>query len=137
MSDCAITGSFVAAVSGHPAWWNDDRRYHCAYCGVRTCKWSACKGAEPPGDASSRDHVIPKKLGGRLLIPACVTCNRAKGSGSLETFMASAHFQSVRQSADSRHWSVEDLWLAHAAAALQICFRLKNTVVEAAVAVAA
>ena len=44
----------------------------CVYCG---------------GEGTTRDHIIPKSLGGKETVPACYRCNQAKGNLFLACFL--------------------------------------------------
>lgn len=46
----------------------------CAYCGTTMTS----RGSS--GDFPTRDHFVPKKLGGRKVVAACCDCNRAKSA---------------------------------------------------------
>jgi len=127
MSSCTITESFIAAVSGKAHWWCDDRQNHCAYCGSRLRWLPPKKGVPAPDDAGTRDHIIPQSRQGRLTIPACRCCNKSKGGKPFEEFVKSTRFREAREESNRHQWPIEQLWLAHAAAALQICFAAKAT----------
>lgn len=91
-------------------WWQDDRRNWCAYCGVKL-DW------EKNGDGkqrASRDHVIPKSNGGRVTIPSCVSCNKAKANRSAAEFLSSKYFAQNRGKRSKTEWSLRDLWLVMA-----------------------
>ena len=46
-------------------------------------------GTMPLRDRSkTKDHVVPKSLGGTRTVQACSLCNRRKGNTSLEEFRA-------------------------------------------------
>ena len=96
-------------------WWQDDRRYWCAYCGV------AIKGgAERSTGEPTRDHVIPKAHKGRhVTIPACRECNQKKGKTGLPEFLLTAYFSGVRQRRRPNQWHLRDLWLVMALAAVE------------------
>jgi len=95
-------------------WWQDDRRNWCAYCGVAIVR----------GDASTakatRDHVISRVHKGRhVTIPSCRPCNTKKGKSGLPEFMLSDYFASVRKAGTPHQWSLRDLWLVMAMAAVE------------------
>jgi hypothetical protein len=97
-------------------WWKDDRRNWCAYCGAAV-RWDLKVGKPGKG---SRDHVVPKAHSGRhITIPCCIPCNKAKGAKSLPEFMVSAYFSTARERAKGHHWSLRDLWLVTALAAVE------------------
>ncbi len=75
------------------AWKN-----RCAYCG------------QPPIDDSSLtiDHVRPKCKGGEdktsNVIPACASCNTAKGSQDWEEFLKNSEFYDIETEHRIRQW---------------------------------
>jgi hypothetical protein len=97
-------------------WWQDDRRNWCAYCGVSLGENT---------DAGSKrkrtyDHVIPRAHKGRhVTIPACQPCNANKGKTGLPEFMVGDYFSSIRQKKRPNQWSLRDLWLVMALAAVE------------------
>lgn len=100
-------------------WWQDDRRYWCAYCGI-PMRQRFGLGRPIPDTKATRDHLVPKAHGGSgLTIPACQGCNHSKGVLSLAEFLCSPHFAEVRRRKHRNKWSVRDLWLASALASLQ------------------
>jgi hypothetical protein len=108
-------------------WWTDDRRNWCAYCGI-PMRRKAGKGRPLPPTKSTRDHVIPRKQnGGLLTIPACKSCNEAKGALSLQQFLLTEHFRDHRKHRHKHQWSVDQLWLVAAAAALKRSIALLET----------
>lgn len=75
-------------------------RKQCAYCGVTLT--STGHGVGVPSrfasqsaqdnwrwDGRSWDHVVPKSVGGSLLVPSCCWCNSKKGDMSLKDWLAS------------------------------------------------
>lgn len=79
--DCRSVDIFyhtAAAFSDDPeeAGW----KLSCGACAiqVRTYPEIACVYCDRP--ASVKDHLIPLRLGGSLIVPACTGCNRAKGN---------------------------------------------------------
>ncbi len=97
-------------------WWKDERRRCCAYCGV-PMKLRCPKGQPIPQNKRTKDHVIPKKHNGRgLTVPACFSCNQAKGAASLQEFLLSDYY--ANQKKHKPHWQVKDLWMVASLAAL-------------------
>ncbi len=95
-------------------WWQDDRRNWCAYCGSGLGKENATNGKR------TRDHVIPRAHKGRhVTIPACQPCNVQKGKVGLPEFMLTDYFSSVRATRKPNRWSLCDLWLVMALAAVE------------------
>jgi hypothetical protein len=97
-------------------WWQDDRRNWCAYCGTSLGKH------ETPGLKLKRtyDHVIPRAHKGRhVTIPSCRPCNANKGKMGLPEFMVGDYFSSIRQKGNPNQWSLRDLWLVMALAAVE------------------
>lgn len=100
-------------------WWGDDRRKWCAYCGI-PMKLRCAKGKPIPPQKSTKDHVIPKTHdGGLVTIPACRSCNQAKGTLSMPEFLLGEHFIEKRKQKHGNQWPVEDLWLVTALAAVK------------------
>ena len=97
-------------------WWNDNRRNWCAYCGIAI----ADKPAGETVREATRDHVVRRAHKGRhTTIPACKECNGARGASDLPEFMLTKYFESVRIRKSSNQWSLRDLWLAMALAAVE------------------
>ncbi|MEE9315473.1 MAG: HNH endonuclease [Rhizobiaceae bacterium] len=101
-------------------WWKDDRKKWCAYCGI-PMKLRCASGATVPPHKSTRDHIIPKKYTNnrKLTIPACRSCNQAKGQQSLAEFMAGEHFEAIRKIKHRHKWTDESLWTVAGMAALE------------------
>lgn len=98
-------------------WWQDDRRNWCAYCG---CGLARQSGSGAAGGRASRDHVMPRAHKGRhITIPACVECNGAKKNLGLPEFMLTAYFAKVRERNRPNQWTLRDLWLVTALAAVE------------------
>lgn len=112
--------AFVSAAVLHsPAWWQDDRKNWCAYCGI-PMRTKGLKAGEQPPSARTRDHVIPLGLkGGHLTVPCCRACNVAKKDMSLQAFLLTPYFEMVRRKKHRHKWPVRDLLLASAAAAIR------------------
>lgn len=53
------------------------KRHHCCYCEMPL----------NPGQAT-KEHIIPKHSGGRIIQPACKACNWEKGPMTLEVYLA-------------------------------------------------
>lgn len=53
------------------------RAFICPYC-LRTLEQRFTQG-RPVSTFPTRDHVVPKSLGGRITIICCVRCNNQKG----------------------------------------------------------
>jgi hypothetical protein len=101
------------------AWWKDDRRFWCAYCGIPTRR-KPKPGAQQPDTLGTRDHVIPKAhQGGMVTIPACRSCNVAKGAKSLQEFLLSDYFQHSRKNKHRNQWPLHLLWAVAGVAALK------------------
>ncbi|HUT47955.1 MAG TPA: HNH endonuclease [Alphaproteobacteria bacterium] len=99
-------------------WWKDERRRWCSYCGI-AMKLRCAKRKPIPLHKATRDHVIPKKHnGGSITIPACRSCNEAKGALSLQEFLLSDYFTDKRKTKHRHKWSIEHLWMVTALAAL-------------------
>ncbi len=95
-------------------WWQDDRRNWCAYCGVALSRKDSA--LEKP----TRDHIISRMHKGRhVTIPSCRPCNTNKGKYGLPEFMLSKYFVTVRQAKRPNQWSLRDLWLVMAMAAVE------------------
>lgn len=108
-------------------WWNDDRKNWCAYCGIPMRRRKAEPGKPVPPTKGTRDHVIPKKhRGGLVTIPACLACNRAKGSLSAPEFLLSDHFIERRKHRHRNQWPVDTLWMVVAFAAMKRSISLKR-----------
>lgn len=96
-------------------WWQDDRRNWCAYCGVQIGD-----EAGKPAAAPTKDHVFPKAHKGRhVTIPACKPCNQKKGNTVLPDFLLTDYFARVRDMRRPNKWSLTDLWLVMAMAAVE------------------
>ncbi|MCB1383959.1 MAG: hypothetical protein KDJ73_13750 [Notoacmeibacter sp.] len=68
----------------------------------------------------TEDHVLPVCRGGKITIPACTACNRAKGAKSLPDFLASTHFQATRtKRKSSKAWPEHELFAVYAVAVLR------------------
>lgn len=92
-------------------WWQDDRRNWCAYCGTQLF-WEKNKPGGNP--SATRDHVLPKSSGGKVKIPSCGGCNKAKANRSAVEFLASEYFAQNRGKQPETEWSLRDLWLVMA-----------------------
>ena len=112
-------------------WWQDERRHWCAYCGVRLNYDRLDKGPT----RATRDHVVPKPLrisdgqpkSPHLTIPACQCCNQKRGARQLPEFFFSARFRKVRARGKPEHaWSLRDLWLVAALAAVHQAYTLSD-----------
>lgn len=100
-------------------WWQDDRRNWCAYCG-RKLEWDR----NAPGKSfATSDHVVAKCHGGSLTIPSCGPCNKAKGTRSAADFLTSPYFNQNRGKRPATEWSLRDLWLVMAMAAVHLADR--------------
>ena len=100
-------------------WWQDDRRHWCAYCGVDVVP---TKGPAKMPTSLTRDHVIPRaqaQPGRSITIPCCKACNAKKGKTSLPEFMATPYFTKIRARERPHRWSMRDLWLVMAMAAVE------------------
>ncbi len=98
-------------------WWKDHRRNWCAYCGVEV---RSAKPAQLKNDSATRDHVIPRKHSGRhITIASCHECNAKKGALGLPEFMLTDYFVAKRQKRRPNQWSLRDLWLVMALAAVE------------------
>lgn len=98
-------------------WWQDHRRNWCAYCGVEV---RSAKPAQLANNSATRDHVIPRKHSGRhITIPSCRECNAKKGALGLPEFMLTDYFAAKRQERRPNQWSLRDLWLVMALAAVE------------------
>lgn len=65
-------------------WWITLR--HCVYCGVCLVPGHV----QPHGrDTASRDHLVPKSMGGRETVDACEHCNGKKKNSWLEDWLKS------------------------------------------------
>ena len=91
-------------------WWQDDRRNWCAYCGKKLV-WEKNTAAQ---QSATRDHVLPKSNGGKVMIPSCVGCNKAKANRSAAEFVTSKYFAQNRGKRPETEWSLRDLWLVMA-----------------------
>src|SRR5437870_2632109 len=90
-------------------WWSDDRRNWCAYCGI-PMKQRVPQGTPIPPTKATRDHVISRKdKGGLVTIPACRSCNAAKGRMSVPEFILSTFFIQKRKLRHRHQWPVEHL----------------------------
>jgi hypothetical protein len=97
-------------------WWQDDRRNWCAYCGVSLGNTADANFKRK----RTYDHVIPRAHKGRhVTIPACLPCNANKGKTGLPEFMVGDYFSSIRQTRNPNQWSLRDLWLVMALAAVE------------------
>ncbi|MBS9720375.1 hypothetical protein JYU29_06725 [Tianweitania sp. BSSL-BM11] len=95
-------------------WWADDRKNWCAYCGVAL----EVGGNQP--NMRTRDHVMPRThKGTAVTIPACRCCNQAKANRSMPEFLSSKYFAEVRDRKLANSWSLRDLWLVTALAAVE------------------
>lgn len=100
-------------------WWKDDQRRWCAYCGI-AMKVRCAKGIPIPPQKATWDHVIPKKHdGGLVTIPACRSCNEAKGAMPVPEFLFSTYFLAKRRQKHRNQWPVEQLWMVTALAAVK------------------
>jgi len=93
-------------------WWKDDRRKWCAYCGI-PMKIRCVAGTAVPMNKLTRDHILPRKLKfteSGLTIPACRSCNQAKGALSLPEFMAGEYFSKIRKCKHRNKWPLDELW---------------------------
>ncbi len=100
-------------------WWQDDRRNYCAYCGVDVVPNN---GPAKMPTSLTRDHVIPRAqaLPGRsITIPCCKACNAKKGKTGLPEFMLTPYFAKIRARERPHRWSMRDLWLVMAMAAVE------------------
>lgn len=123
---CAELEFVWSAVMHSPAWWQDDRRNWCAYCGI-PMRIKGLKAGEQPLTARTRDHIVPLGLrGGCLTIPACRACNREKGHMSLQAFLMTDYFKAVRKRKHRNQWPVQDLLLASAAATIRAALRVSE-----------
>lgn len=96
-------------------WWSDDRRNWCAYCGTQIAKEAAGKV-----EMRTKDHVIPRAHGGtHVKIPACRPCNQQKAATGMPQFLLSDYFAKVRRRKRPNSWSLRDLWLVMALAAVE------------------
>lgn len=59
---------------------------HCLYCGVQLKR-------NHPEDALTREHILPRSEGGFIVIPACKTCNLARGHRKLKDWLCSAELK--------------------------------------------
>ncbi|MGE0674990.1 MAG: HNH endonuclease [Methylibium sp.] len=101
------------------AWWQDDRRNWCAYCGIPMRKRHP-QGTPLPSTRATRDHVIPRAhKGGLVTIPACRGCNATKGARSLPEFICSEEFESLRKNRHRHQWPVDQLWAVAGLASLR------------------
>lgn len=68
----------------------------------------------------TRDHVIPRAHKGKhVTIPCCNTCNVKKSSVGLPEFMLTQYFSDIRAKKHPHQWSLRDLWLVMAMAAVE------------------
>ena len=126
MDDAALAAALllIAKAARDAAWWKDDRRHWCAYCGIPMRRRLPLKGPQPLSLAT-RDHVISKShQGGLLTIPACRGCNRAKGAMSLPEFIKSPLFLDARKHKHKHQWPIDELWMMVAASALKRAIKL-------------
>ena len=99
--------------------WADDEHRWCAYCGI-PMRQRGANGKPTLPQKSTKDHLIPKAHNGvGLTIPACFSCNQAKGAMSLQEFLLSSYFTDKRKLKHKHKWSVEHLWTVAALAALE------------------
>lgn len=73
------------------------RPTHCYWCGRETRHVAPVDGKLPP-DAATRDHIYPKRIRNRMsyvevmrlskTVLACYECNNARGSKSVEVWIA-------------------------------------------------
>jgi hypothetical protein len=54
-----------------------------------------------------------------VTIPSCRECNIKKGASGLPEFLLSTHFAKVRGKERPNRWSLRDLWLVMALAAVE------------------
>jgi hypothetical protein len=95
-------------------WWADERRNWCAYCG------DSLQGRVEGAVKATRDHVLPRAHTGRhVTIPACRACNLAKSSKSLSEFLLTKDFAKAQSHCRPHRWSIRDLWLVLALAAVE------------------
>lgn len=101
-------------------WWDDERRFWCAYCGHPMRR----RGV---GETSAtKDHIVPKSHGGRFVkIPACRKCNQAKADMSLHAFLESGYFAEIRKHKHKYQWPAYELWYALAQEAIMQATRLR------------
>lgn len=98
-------------------WWKDDRRNHCAYCGVDVVP---IKGPVKTSTSMTRDHIIPRAHTGKhVTIPCCNACNVKKGNVGLPEFMLTQYFSDIRAKKHPHQWSLRDLWLVMAMASVE------------------
>jgi HNH endonuclease len=57
---------------------------HCSYCN----RWVSEKMSHGSPRQKTRDHVVPRIVGGTETIVACASCNNAKGSLPARVFIA-------------------------------------------------
>ena len=94
-------------------WWEDHRRFLCAYCGMQMRR----RGVAPT--SATKDHIVPKAHGGLFVtVPACRKCNQAKADKSVEAFLGTAYFAEVRKHKHKYQWPLSELWLAVAREAI-------------------
>lgn len=118
-------GAATVAIVNNPAaliskktgdWWQDDRRNWCAYCGVSLGDHDESSLVRK----RTYDHVIPRAHKGRhVTIPACKPCNAKKGKMGLPEFIVGEYFASIREMKNPNQWSLRDLWLVMALAAVE------------------
>ena len=101
------------------AWWEDERRNWCAYCG-RKLEWDQNSSSK---QLATRDHVIPRSHGGALTVPSCAPCNIAKGKRSAAEFLTSAYFTQNRGKRPKTEWPLQNLWLVMAMASVELAQR--------------
>ena len=106
-------------------WWQDDRRWWCAYCGIPMRRKA---GTTQANSLATHDHIIPKAVhGGTLSIPACRECNVAKGATSMPEFLQSPYFKSKRLSKHKQQWPVWQLWFASGLASFKTAAEVVDT----------
>lgn len=102
---CSELEFILAAVRHSPSWWQDERKNWCAYCGMA---------------ASTKDHIVPRCVGGSLKVPSCLVCNRKKKALSLQQFMQTRYFKKQRCAENEKSWTIANLWLAEAVALVKL-----------------
>ena len=73
---------------------------------------------------ATEDHLIALAHGGATItIPSCRGCNQAKAAMSLPEFLTGDYFSEIRKNRHKNQWSLRDLWLALAWAAVECARR--------------